>query len=111
MSLGDSFTRAVRRLSNRLIPRPPHDIDTRPPVWFFLYAAAMVDGHNQRTDCSDTQREEIDRQIEGLARRIDTKATEILGIVAVSPVGVGDLVSRMAACWVVHARPHIPRPP
>ncbi|MET8779063.1 hypothetical protein ABZV58_29015 [Nocardia sp. NPDC004654] len=102
-SVGQAVAALLRWPLKRIASRPRPQPRAHLPGWFFMLAARLLDDHAQRaaTDDPDEQAA-LDRRIAGLVRRIDIESAAIIGI-PIAEVGLGELVSQMARCWIAYA--------
>ncbi|MFF0532866.1 hypothetical protein ACFYT3_31390 [Nocardia amikacinitolerans] len=102
-SIGQAIAALLRWPLKRLVRRPRPQSRAHLPGWFFLLAAHLVHDHAHRAATGDTHEQAaLDRRIAGLVRRIDIESAAIIEIPA-ADVGLGELVSQMARCWIAYA--------
>ncbi|MEU2258145.1 hypothetical protein ABZ540_33790 [Nocardia xishanensis] len=102
-SLGPAIAALLRSTLKRIVARTPPQPRVHWTGWFVMLAAHLVDDHTQRAATGDPDEQAtLDRRIAGLVRRIDIESAAIIEI-PTAKVGLGELVSHMAKCWITYA--------
>lgn len=96
---------ALGRLRFACLPRrrpyePVHPV-LDSPAWSAL-AVRMLDTHRRRIDLAGPALEEVDGDLAQLIRKIDATIAAVVDIPA-DDVGIGELLSAMAARWMTYA--------
>lgn len=87
-------------LPHRRPPRSVHPVRDS-PAWSAL-AAGLLATHRQRAGLDPAALDQVDHELAQLIRKIDTTVSAVVDIPP-HDVGIGELLSRMAARWVTYA--------
>ncbi|MEV0027869.1 hypothetical protein [Nocardia sp. NPDC050793] len=102
-SLGEAIQALLRYALKLVVPRPRPQPRAPLPGWFFMLAAHLVDDHARHAATDDPNPQvALDRRIALAVRRIDIESAAIVQMPA-AEVGLGELVSHMARCWIAFA--------